>query len=70
MAGGGSAERSLSGVPAGSGATNGSASSCAKVPRGFESLIVIAPVLSSVTIPEMPPSFVFANSGAPTMSVY
>ena len=58
----------FAGVFGGRRATNSIASSLVKVPRGCSSSIVILPVLSSVSIPEMPPLFVLANCSAPTMS--
>src|SRR5262249_20334858 len=54
VAGGGLADRSSIGVPAGTGATKIRPSSLENVPRGLTRLITILPVLSSVWIPGIP----------------
>ncbi len=56
-------------VSAGSGAAKSIASSLLKVLRGSTRWMTMRPVLSSASIPPMPPCFVFANRSAPTMSL-
>ena len=67
VAGSGCVEVSESGAFAGTGAANSLASTLAKSPCGVFRLIVILPVASSATIPEMVPPFVWRASSAPTM---
>jgi len=63
------ADWSWSGVPAGTGATNGSPSSSVNVPRGWVRWIVIAPLASSVSIPEICLALPAASSSAPTIEL-
>ena len=66
--GGGLLVDSLSrGVLGGTGAAKASASTLVKVPRGFSSWIVMAPVLSSVVMPEIVSDLPSAKSLAPTI---
>ncbi len=58
---------SLAGVLLGRIAANGIPRMSMKSPRGLESLISTVRALSSTTIPEMPPFFVFEKVSAPTI---
>jgi hypothetical protein len=65
--GSGSSEVSVAGALPGTGAANSDASTFSKSASGATRWMMIVPVLSSTTMPLIPPFWCFANFFAPTM---